>query len=148
MRRTIAGTVIGYVVIVTCVLATLSLAFLALGADRAFQPNTFDVSTMWLVVSFLLGFVAAMAGGIVCASIAPGRNGPRALAVVVLFLGLLMAIPVVSSSDTEPRVRHASLGTLEAMNSAAQPPWVALSNPFAGLIGVLAGARLRKPKSR
>lgn len=144
MLRSILAVVVGYVVMACVVFATFSIAYLTMGADGAFRPDSFEPSTVWIVTSFVLGFIAALVGGFVCAMIAKGSQAPLVLAGLVLVLGLLLAIPVITGSD-EPMVRTGSVGNLEAMQNARQPAWVALLNPFIGAAGVLAGAKARRP---
>jgi len=144
MGRIVASVVVGYLAMFGIVFTTFTIAYLGMGTNRAFQPGTYEVSGLWLGVSFVLAFVAAIVGGVVCAAIARSRKGPRALAIAVLALGLLMAIPVLTSGDKATPTRGESVGNLEAMQSGVQPAWVALTNPFVGLIGVLIGAGLRR----
>jgi cytochrome bd-type quinol oxidase subunit 2 len=144
MLKTIGGVVVGYLAMFILVFATFSAAYLAMGTDGAFQPGSYEVTTLWLVVSFVLSLVAAIAGGFVCNLIAPNSKAPIALAVVVLVLGILLAIPTLMGADPRPVTRDASVGNLEAMANARQPSWVAFLTPVIGAIGVMIGAR-RKP---
>lgn len=143
MVRSILGVILGYVVMFAVVFATFSACYLAMGADRAFQPGSYEPSILWLVVSFVLGFIAAVAGGWICALVSRGGRAPSVLAAVVVALGLGMAIPVFTGSAPEkPQTRTHDVGNMEAMQSADTPKWVALVNPFLGAAGALAGARL------
>lgn len=144
MLRTIGGVIVGYVVMFLLVFVIFSLAYLSLGADGAFKPGLYEVSSLWLVISFAVGLIAAIAGGFVCALIAQNTKASLALAGLVLVLGLLSAIPVLTANDNRPQIRTASVGNMEAMMNARQPSWVALLNPLIGAIGVLFGARLKK----
>jgi hypothetical protein len=143
MLRAIGAVLAGYAVMFVLVFLTFSGLYLALGADGAFEPGTYDVSSLWLVSSTILDVVAALAGGLTCALIARGGRAPLALALLVLALGLVMAIPVLqASAASEPR--SASVPNLEAMMKARTPVWVAFLTPLIGAIGVLAGAALRR----
>lgn len=71
------------------------------------------------IVSFAIGLVAAMAGGYVCANIAPATPAPLWLA------------------DTT---------MADAVAHAGQPVWVALLNPLVGATGVLMGAGPRRTR--
>lgn len=146
MGRLIGGVVAGYLLIFVLVFVSFSLGYLVVGVDGAFQPGTYDVSALWILISFALGFGAAVAGGVVCAAIARTPTGPRSLAVVVLVLGFLLAIPVVLGASEAPAVREASVGALAAMQNARQPVWIALLNPIVGAVGVLLGGGLRRPR--
>lgn len=144
MLRIVASVVVGYIVLFLCVFALLSGAYLALGADGAFQPGSYQVSTTWILISFVLSFAAAVVGGLVSRGIARSQTGPRALAGLVLVLGLVMAVSV-AMSPPPPAVRDASLPNMEAMMKAQTPFWVAVLNPLVGVAGVLLGGRLKKP---
>lgn len=143
MLRAIGAVVVGYVVMFVLVFLTFSGLYLTLGADGAFEPGTYDVSVLWLVVSTVLSIFAALAGGFVCAAIARGGNAPLALAALVLVLGILMAIPVVTAPPSS-EARAADVPNMEAMMKAKTPVWVALLNPLIGAVGTIAGAKLRR----
>jgi ABC-type antimicrobial peptide transport system permease subunit len=142
MGRLIGSVIVGYLVTFGVVFVTFSGAYLAIGPDRAFQPGTYDVSMLWGGLSIVLGFVAAVIGGMVCAMIAKDPRGPKWLAVLVLVLGLAFAYPVLRQAPvSEPRT--AGVGNMEAMGKARQPPWAALLNPVIGVLGVMVGGRRR-----
>ncbi len=123
------------------VFVSFSVAYLAMGVDNAFRAGSYEVSGLWIVVSIVLGLVAAAIGGFVCAAIAKAGNAPKALAVVVVVLGLIFAVPVFTRSDeAAPPARTENVGPVEAMQHAQQPPWIALLNPLLGAVGVLVGA--------
>lgn len=144
MGRSILAVILGYVVMFLVVFLTFSGAYLAMGTDRAFQPGSYEPSTMWLVASFVLGFIAAVAGGCTCVWIAKKMTPAYALAALVIVLGLAMAgSMMMGPPDTRPTVRSGDVPNLEAMQNARQPLWVALVNPFLGAVGVLFGARLK-----
>ena len=144
--RTAGAVVAGYAVMALIVFVSFSLAFLALGAERTFQPGSYAVTTTWVVVSFVLGFVAAVAGGLVCGLIARADTAPRVLAALVIVLGLAMAVPAVTSPPAPP-TRGPAVSNTEAMMNAREPLWMALANPFLGAFGVLLGAHLRNEPS-
>jgi hypothetical protein len=146
MGRAIAGVIAGYIAMFVIVFVLLTLGYLAMGAERAFQPGTYEVSGAWLAVMFLVNSIAALAGGFVCVLIAPSSKAPVALAVVIIVLGVLMSIPVfMGPPEGAPTVRDGSVGNMEAMMNARQPGWVALLNVVVGAAGVMIGARLKKP---
>jgi hypothetical protein len=116
-----------------------------LGQELSFQPGSYEPSILWTVVSFALGLGAAILGGYVCALIARTAMPPKVLAGVVLVIGLLSAIPVLMAAATPADARTGEVGNLDAMMKAKQPAWVAVANPFVGLVGVLLGGRLRRP---
>ncbi|MGH9817113.1 MAG: hypothetical protein ACRD5F_06950 [Candidatus Acidiferrales bacterium] len=144
MGRLILAVVLGYVVMFAFVFLTFSGAYLVMGADGAFQPGTYEASTQWLVVSFVLGFIGAMAGGCTAVWIARKMTPAHALAVVALILGFAMAgAMAMAPADSRPTVRTGDVPSMEAMQNARQPMWVALLNPLVGAIGVIVGARMK-----
>ena len=145
MLKTIGAVVGGYIAMFVVVFATFSLAFLAMGADGAFQSGTYDVTPVWLIVSFVLSFIAALIGGFVSVTISDDPKVPRALAVVVIVMGVITAIQIMTA-DPVVVTRSADVGNMEAMMNAKQPIWVALLNPIIGAIGVMVGARLKRPR--
>lgn len=144
MGRSILAVVVGYVVMFVVVFLTFSGAYLAMGADLAFQPGSYEPSTQWVVTSFVLGFLAALAGGCTAVWIARKITPAYVLAGVVLLLGLAVAGAMsMRPPDLRPTVRTGDVPNLEAMQNARQPLWVALLNPFLGAVGVVIGARLK-----
>lgn len=145
MLRKILGVVLGYLTMAVFVFLTFTAAYLAMGQDNAFQPNSYDVSTLWLLISFILGLIGAMVGGFVSALIGKDTSTPKILAGIVLVLGLMLAVSVAMSEKSN-EVRSGEVSNMEAMQKAQQPVWVAFLNPFVGAIGVLVGGNLRKRK--
>ena len=147
MLRVIGAVILGYIVMATFVMATFSLAYLAMGADSAFQPGSYEVSTAWLAISIALGAVAALLGGMVCVRVGRGMRAPQVLAGLVLVLGMLLALPTLKASPVaEPRA--GAVSNMEAMQRAKQPAWISLLNPLIGAAGVMAGASLRAGAGR
>jgi hypothetical protein len=146
MVRIIGSVVVGYIVMFAAVFVLFSAAYLMLGAERSYQAGSWDVSPAWIVISVVVGLLAAIAGGYVCAMITKGPKGPQILAIVVVVLGVLLALPVLfgAGDATGPMPRPDTVGLFEAMQYAKQPVWLAFLNPLLGAFGVVVGARLRK----
>ncbi len=145
MARTVLGVVVGYVVMAVFVMVAFTAAYWILGSEAAFQRGSYQVTGLWIGLSFALGFAGALIGGCVCSVIARNRRAPMALAGFVLVLGLILAVPVLQVPEAaRQRVREAEVGNFEAMQNAVQPGWVAVLNPFVGALGVVVGAGLRR----
>jgi len=142
MMRSLGGVVLGYLVMAAFVILSLFFASRIMGADLVFRPGVFDVSGLWIITSIVLGLIAAVLGGYVCAAVARNVGAPKMLAVVVIVLGVVLALPVVTG-DAPTLPREATVASSEAMQSARQPGWLALLNPLIGAVGVLWGARLK-----
>jgi len=142
MGRVIGAAVVGYAVTFLVLFILFTGAYVLLGPDRAFQPESYDVSMLWNTLGVVVSFVAALIGGMVSVAIARDSRGPKALAVLVLMIGILFAIPVMRQApNSEPRT--AAVGNMEAMGKARQPLWAALLNPVIGVLGVMIGGRRR-----
>ncbi len=144
MGRAIGAVIAGYIAMAAVIFVAFTAAYAAMGADGAFRPGTYEVSTLWLVVSLAVSFGAAVVGGLVCAAIARTATPPKVLAAVVVVLGLASALPTLTRGDAEPKARSGGVSNSEAMRNAEQPVAVALALPFIGALGVLAGAALRR----
>jgi len=145
MGRAILSVVVGYVVMFATIFLTFSGLYLLLGQELSFQPGSYAPSVLWTVASFVLGVGAAVLGGCVCVRIARTATPPKALAGVVLIIGLVFAVPVLMAAEKPAETRTGEVGNLDAMMKAKQPGWVALANPFVGFAGVLLGGWLRRP---
>ena len=138
MGRAIGGAVLGYIVMVLVIFCGLTAAWFALGSDGAFRPGVYDVSTTWVVISIIVGIIAALAGGRTARAVAKTITGPRILAGLVIVLGILSALPGLSM-DPASAVRDPSLSMIDAMAQARTPVWVLFLNPIIGAIGALIG---------
>lgn len=147
MGRIIGGVIVGYVVMAAFVFLTFTLAYFGMGADGAFEEGTFEVSTLWIITSIILGFIAAILGGIVCIMIGKTEKAAKVLALVVLIVGIVLAIPAFTKTEAPaPRTETEEVGNFTAMQSGHQPPWMTILNPIIGAVGVMVGARMRRKR--
>lgn len=145
MIRNILGVVVGYISMFIFIFISFTALYLIIGAEGAFEPDTYQVSVVWIIISFVLSIIAALFGGYICKLISKNRKAVYTLAGIVLVLGVIFAIPALSNSNDEVHeIRNADVPNMEAMQKAKQPPFVALLNPLIGAIGVIAGGRLKK----
>lgn len=131
MGRNLGAAVLGYVVM-NIVVIVLSLGLgLAVGIDGG---------SALIVGSIVVGLLAALLGGIVCAKVATDPRGVWILIGVVVVLGVLFAlmadVPMEMVADME--------GMEGAMDSMPEPSWLSWLNPVIGAVGVYIGARLVK----
>ena len=108
---------------------------------------TLGRSLFWFVISFCLGFVAALVGGYTCATIAKSRRAVHVLAGLVFVIGIIVAVPVLTSGDPRTNVRTGDVSNTEAMTKARTPGWVALMNPLIGAVAVIVGAGIREARA-
>ncbi len=146
MGRLISSVVLGYIVIFAAVFGLMSAAWFAIGADRALQPGTWDISGLWIGISIPVGLAAGVAAGYVCAAVAKDMRGPLWLIGLVVVLGLVLAVMVgVEEATTGPRPDDVAM--FDAVSKSLQPVWMAYLNPVLGAVGVFVGARLRSGNS-
>jgi hypothetical protein len=145
MARSIIAVIASYVAMFVLTFVGFTCLYLLIGPGHAFKPGSYMASNRWIAMAFGIYFVIAVIGGFLCALIARGGKAPLALAIVVLALGLLLAIPSVIAHRTNPNeVRVGAVSNLEAMQKAKEPLWVPFTFPIIGVVGVLVGSRLRR----
>ena len=144
MARSIAGVIVAYVALFVVLFCVLTVAYLGMGADRAFLPASFRPSALWLAIEIVVGFFAAAFAGWLCLAIARKRGAVTGLIVVILVLGALGVIPAVKASGLPEAVREGSLTNMQAMMKARPPVWMAIFNPLLGVAGVLVGSRFKR----
>ena len=143
MGRIIGAVIAGCLVLFGIVMVSNFVLFFAMGADRAYKPGSYEPSMFWILVIFLAGFIAAVVAGWTSFKIAGNTQGPKWLAVVVLALGTLSALPTLTASPSkEPR--PPGLTNKEMMQKGYMPTWVALSYPVIGVAGVWVGGWRRR----
>ncbi|RLS56922.1 MAG: hypothetical protein DWH91_05510 [Planctomycetota bacterium] len=146
MGRSIAAVLGAYFVMMLTNITVLTSVYVGMGADRAFQAGTFEVTPLWLAVMFLTDIVAGILGGLVCLRIAPNSRAFGFLIGIVIVLGMLVAIPhFLPPRAGNPTQRDAPVGAMQASEYARQPGWLALLHPILGVAGLIG---IRSLKSR
>lgn len=149
MGRAILGVIVGYVVMAGAVFASFSVAWMVMGADGAYKEGLWEISTTWMIMAIVVGLVAAMIGGAVCAAIAAkGSKAAMVLAGFVLVFGLALAgRQLAATPEDMPTVREGDVTMFEAMENSQEPTAMLFGNAMIGFVGVLIGARLTGRKS-
>ena len=145
MARSIIAVIVSYITMFVLNFLGFVCLFIVLGTNQAFRPHSFLASNRWIAISVGLIFVTAVIGGLLCSAIAKGGKAPLGLAVVVLVLGLLLAVPSVMKAKANANlVRVGDVSQMEAAQKTYWPVWTPFAFPFIGVIGVLIGGKLRK----
>ena len=145
MARNIIGVIVGYLLMSVFMFITFTVLYFVLGADGAFEPGSYNVSSIWIIASVLIGILTALLGGWICTLISKNPKAGLFLAGIVLLLGIIFAIPALNVSDEEMnKVRDGNVSNFDAMQNAKQPPLIALLNPLIGAAGVFIGSRFKK----
>ena len=145
MARSIIGVIVGYVTMFVLNFIGFVCLYALIGPSNAFKPGSYLASNRWIAISFGIIFVTAIIAGLICAAIARGGKAPLALAIVVIVIGLLLAIPAVMKAQANAKlVRTGDVPSMEAAQKAYWPTWTPFTFPIISAIGVLAGGKLKK----
>lgn len=144
MLRSILAIIASYVVMFIFLFAAFTGCYFALGAEGAFQTDSYEVSTIWIALTVVVCLLAGTIGGFLCAAISQSKRTCQVFAFIVFFLGLLACIPAMKRSPDAPNVRAGEVSNLEAMKLAVSPMWLHLLTPVVSAAGVLLGARMKR----
>lgn len=145
MLRSVLAVVVGYILMVILGVVAFMTIYTLMGANWSFKPASYQASTRWTVMQFVVTLVFAGIAGLICAVIARGGKAPLALAAVVLALGFLFAVlgTALRPADTH-EVRTGDVPNMEAMSKARHPVWVVFLGPVIGAVGVVIGGKLMR----
>jgi peptidoglycan/LPS O-acetylase OafA/YrhL len=142
MLRSIVGMVVGYVVLSLFFLVIFTGAYFGLGIERIFQPDSYEVSTVWLWFSVVISLGGSILAGLVCAAISKSKRTCELFAALILIILIIFCIPKLR--DPTPHVRAGDVSFMDAMQLTQMPIWMHMLNPVLGAAGVLLGARMKK----
>ena len=142
MIRTILGVIVGFVVMLVIQFVALTASYLILGVKGTFEPGTFKLTSLWLVVQAVFTLVAGIIAGKACVVASGRRWALIPFVVFMLVVGLLAAIPPLLVADSIP-ARLGDTSVIQAMTSGRAPKWFLVLNPFIGAVGILLGGRSR-----
>ena len=145
MGRNILAVIAGYFAMAVILFVIFTAAYFGMGADRAFKETSYDVSTLWVAVSVIVGFFAALVGGAVCGLVS-GRSRGATLSLMVLVLVLAAVSAGMALAKEKPvgedAIRGPETSNTDAMMRAQQPSWFLVANPIIGVFGVMTGAMM------
>jgi undecaprenyl pyrophosphate phosphatase UppP len=145
MVRSIIAVIVSYITMFVLNFLAFVGLYTVLGPNQAFRPHSYLASTRWIAISLVIIFVTAVIGGLICSAIAKGGRAPLALAIVVLVLGLLLAVPsLMKAKANADLIRIGDVPQMEAAQKAYWPVWTPFTFPFISAIGVLIGGRLKR----
>lgn len=145
MAKGIIGVIVGYIVMFILNFLGFVTLYAVIGPNQAFKPRLYLASNRWIAISFVIIFITGIIAGLICAAIAKGGKAPLALAIVVIALGLLLAIPGTMKGQANAKlVRSGDVPQMEAAQKAYWPIWTPFTFPFISAIGVLIGGKLKR----
>jgi len=138
MRRAITGIVVGLAASWAIRIFGLTVAYLALGANKAFYVGTFDVSPTWILTSIVVGLAAALIAGLTCTKLANATKPTLVMALFIFVFGLgAVFFEMATIQASIPRT--ADVGMIEALKRMATPVWISMMYPVVSVVGVIAG---------
>ena len=137
------AVVVGYLVMAIGIGVIFSVAYIVMGAEGAYQPDSWDVSSGWVIMSIIVGVCVALVAGKVCYLIARNHTATKYLIALVLVLGVVSAIMMMIGGGGD-EVRDIAPSVFEATEKSVQPVWLSWLNPLIGAAGVAVGSGLVK----
>ena len=145
MARTIVGVIVGYVLMFILNICGFVTMYSVLGQDQSFEPGLYLASTKWIIGTLVICLFTGAIAGLVCAVVARGGRAPIALAITVIVLGLLLAIPAMMKAQINSKlVRAGDTPSMQAAQLAYFPVWCPFVFPFISAIGVLVGGKVKR----
>ena len=151
MGRNILAVVLGFIAMALIIVIAQFGGYFMMGADRAYKPESFDLSMMYLVLWAVSGLVAAIVGGIICAKVSKHSKGAVISMIVVMFVfSGFQLVGALSQPELTPaesvRTPDMDFEVIMERSRRAMPIWIVFANPIIGTIGIIAGATLVCPK--
>lgn len=145
MARSIIGVIVGYVTMFIINFAVFVGLYAVVGPNNAFKPHRFLASNRWILMSFAATFITAIIAGLICAAIAKGGKAPLALAILIIVLGWLLAVPaVMKARKNADMIRMGDVPSMEAAQKAYWPIWSPFALPVIQGIGAVIGGKLKR----
>ncbi len=143
MLKNLLSILLGYFSMSMFILLTFSTLFIILGTEVSLQPNSYQISFIWLHISIVLTMLASILGGYICIKFANNRKNVYSLAVSILILGLIISFAKISNPDLIASLsRSGEISSIEAMLKAKQPISMMFIHPFISAIGILIGGNV------
>ena len=144
MLKSILAIIVSYVAMFALFMAVFTGLYFLLGVERVFQPDSYEVSVLWIALTLVVGFVGTLLAGYLCASMSNSWRTCQVFALVVFLLALLQCLSALKRNPDAPNVRAGEVTYLEALGLAVTPLWLHFVNPIMSGVGVLLGAGLKR----
>jgi hypothetical protein len=145
MARSIIGVIVGYVTMFILNFCVFVGLYAVVGPENAFKPHRFLASNRWILMAVVATFITAIIAGLICAAIAKGGKAPLALAILIIVLGWLLAVPAMMKARTNAdMIRMGDVPSMEAAQKAYWPIWAPFALPVIQGIGAVIGGKLRR----
>jgi hypothetical protein len=147
MLKSILAIIVSYIAMFVISMAIFTGLYFALGVERVFQTDSYEVSILWIVLTLVIGFLVSIFSGYLCAAISKSWRTCQVFALIVFLLSLIQCWSALKRNPEAPNTRAGEVGMFEAMTLAVSPFWLHLVNPVLCGAGVLIGARMKRRDS-
>jgi hypothetical protein len=144
MLRSILAIIVSYIVMMLFFSLAFAALYAGLGVERVFQSDSYEISTLWLVLSIVGSFLVALFAGWLCAAISKSFRVGQVFALIVLAGSAIMCVSSLYRESEGPHVRAGEVGFFDAMERGVSPHWLHFVNPVLTAAGALAGARMKR----
>jgi len=145
MLKNILAVIVSYIVMFVIFMGLFACLYFALGVERVFQTDSYEVSTLWLAVTLAGSFLVSMLGGWLCVLISGSWRTGQVLALIVLFLNSAQCFWDLKRHNPDaPNIRAGEVGFRDGIELAVTPLWLHFVNPLVAGAGVLLGARSKR----
>jgi hypothetical protein len=144
MLKSILAIIVSYIAMFVIFMAIFTGLYFALGVERVFQADSYEVSMLWIVLTLAVGFLVSMFAGYLCWVISKSWRACQIFALIVFLLALIQCFSALKRNPDEPNTRAGEVGMFDAMKLAVSPFWLHVVNPILCGAGVLIGARMKR----
>jgi hypothetical protein len=148
MFKSVLAIIVGYVAGNLVFFGIITGCFFLLGVERVFEPDSYEVSSAWLALTLIASLLGAVVAGYICLSISWSWRACQLLALIALMLTSISCIVQLRRINPDaPNIRAGDVDYFNAMKLGVPPRWFPFVNPIVSCMGVLVGARLKRPAS-
>jgi hypothetical protein len=144
MLRSTLAIIVSYIVMMLLFTLAFAALFAGLGVERVFQPDSYEISTLWLVLSIVGSFFVALFAGWLCLTISRSFRAGQVFTLIVLVGSAIMCLSSLYRESGGPNVRAGEVGFFDAMERGVPPRWLHFVNPVLTAAGAFAGARMKR----
>lgn len=144
MLKNIVAVIVSYIVMFVLFTAIFAGLYFALGVERVFQSDSYEISTLWLVLSIVGSFFVAMFAGCLCVMMSGSFRVGQVFTLIVLVGSAVMCVSALYRESEGPHVRAGEVGFFDAMERGVSPRWLHFVNPVLTAAGALVGARMKR----
>jgi hypothetical protein len=147
MLKSILAIIVSYIVMMLLFSLAFAGLYAALGVERVFQSDSYEISTLWLALSIIGSFFVALVAGWLCVAMSKSFRVGQVFTLIVLVGSAIMCVSSLYRESEGPNVRAGEVGFFDAMERGVSPRWLHFVNPVLTAAGALAGARTKRPNN-